>query len=97
METLPVANFVDAVLNLVAAIRSALELAAAAAIHLAGVVVGAGTREEGGVVVDALLAASQACGSRVASKKSDIVAIWNELCLTRYGGNVNRDRGEDQD
>jgi len=53
-----VANFVDAVLNLSAAIRSSLELAAAAAIHLAGVVVGARAGEEGGVVVDALLAAS---------------------------------------
>ena len=57
-DNLPVANFVDAVLNLSAAIRSSLELAAAAAIHLAGVVVGARAGEEGGVVVDALLAAS---------------------------------------
>ena len=57
-DILPVANFVDAVLNLSAAIRSPLELAAAAAIHLAGVVVGARAGEEGGVVVDALLAAS---------------------------------------
>ena len=57
-HSLPVANFVDAVLNLGAAVRSALELAAAAAVHLAGVVIGARAREEGGVVVDALLATS---------------------------------------
>ena len=57
-STLPVTNFVDAVCNLGAAVRSALELAAAAAVHLAGVVIGARAREEGGVVVDALLATS---------------------------------------
>lgn len=53
-----VTNFVDAVCNLGAAVRSALELAATAAIHLAGIVVGARAREEGGVVVDALFATS---------------------------------------
>ena len=57
----PVSNFVDAVRDLGAAVRSALELAAAAAVHLAGVVVRARAREEGRVVVYALLPASQAC------------------------------------
>ena len=57
----PVSNFVDAVGDLCAAVRSALEFAAAAAVHLAGVVVRARAREEGRVVVYALLPASQAC------------------------------------
>ena len=44
--------------NLSAAVRPALELASSAAVHLAGIVIGARAREEGGVVVDALFATS---------------------------------------